>query len=390
MFVWIGIVLFWGSLLALAYTFIGYAIVMGILGKCFARQVQKAHLSDTDLPEVTVLLVACNEAERIAARLDNLLSADYPREKLSVLVVSDGSEDGMNARVQQYPDERVRLLALPERKGKANGLNCGMAAVTSPVVVYADARQRFEPQAIRELVAHFNDEKVGAVSGALEIVPSDPGVASGVGIYWKLEKFIRCNEGLTGSCMGCTGAIYAIRSKLFQPMPEDTLIDDVYTPMRVIEQGYRVTFEPSAVAIDPQPLDPDKERIRKPRTLAGNYQLMMRYPQWCLPFAGRTPLRLISHKYLRLFGPLMLGMMLVGNGMLLALHPLYWALMLGQVAYYAIAIYGLLAGGKGGKRQSIPASFLFLNYTAALGAWLYFSGRYKGAWQMASSAGKKT
>ena len=381
-------VLFWGGLLALAYTFVGYAVVIGVMGKCLPRRARKAFLPDAELPEVTVLLIACNEAERIGARLENLLSADYPAGKLSVLVVSDGSEDGMNELIANYPDERVRLLALPERKGKANGLNSGMAAITTPVVVYADARQRFEPRAIRELVAHFNDPQVGAVSGALEIVPSDPGVASGVGVYWKLEKFIRCNEGLTGSCMGCTGAIYAIRSELFQPMPEDTLIDDVYTPMRVIEQGYRVTFEPAAVAIDPQPLDPDKERIRKPRTLAGNYQLMMRYPQWCMPGVGRTPLRLISHKYLRLFGPWMLCAMLVGNILLLPLHPLYWALMLGHIAFYVVAILGLQAGTKGGKRQSIPASFLFLNYTAALGAWLYFSGKYKGAWQMASKVQK--
>ena len=231
-------------------------------------------------PLVTVIVVAHNEAQRIERRIENLLSLDYPREKLEIVIASDGSTDETvsRANVSKLPAcvcERSTTGA-----GKAAVLNDVVPSARGEIVVLADARQRFDAGTLRALVADFGDPRVGAVSGELVIRSraNDTGstIAAGASFYWRYEKFIRRNESRANSTVGATGAVYAIRRELFERIPDDTLLDDVLIPMKIISRGYRVLFEPGARAYDLAAASPRQEFVRKVRTIAGTFQLFAR------------------------------------------------------------------------------------------------------------------
>jgi len=369
---------FWVSLAGVAYTFLGYTILIQVLAKCFPRPTVKDGL--TELPSVSVVLVAFNEQKRIRARLENLLAADYPKEKLEIVVVTDGSTDETPAIVREIAGQNVRLLAQSDRRGKAACLNVGVPAATGNIVVLCDARQRFDAATIPNLVANFADDRVGAVSGELFIESSSSSVGGGVDIYWKLEKIVRESEARLSSVIGATGAVYAIRRELFQPLPVDTILDDVLIPMRIATAGHRVGFDPSAPAYDPQTTDPVKEKRRKRRTLAGNFQLMFRYPGWMMPWQTGLWWQLLSHKYSRVCAAWLLPTMFVSNAMLIS-KPLYEWLFYAHCGFYLLAALGSLFKGIKTKLLSIPSGFVFLNLMSVLGLWDYIRGTYRqGRW----------
>jgi cellulose synthase/poly-beta-1,6-N-acetylglucosamine synthase-like glycosyltransferase len=362
----IALLAFWLSAVALVYTFAGYGLLMVFLSR--RRAEKKA--PPGPLPEVTAIVVAHNEEERIVGRVTDLLASDYPAEKLRVLVVSDGSTDATVARAEGIHPDRVAVLTTAERSGKAAGLNAAMARATSEIVVLTDARQRFAADAIARLAGHFADPQVGAVSGALEIDPARSATGSGVDAYWRYEKMLRAAEARFDSCIGCTGAIYAVRRRLFTPIPGDTVLDDVVIPMQIAVAGHRVLHDPEAHAFDPQPLEPAAESLRKRRTLAGNFQMFCRYPAWLQPWRNRLWWQLLSHKYLRLAAPFFLGLVFVASCALRA-DPFYGAALALQGAFYVAAVLGLLFPALRGKLFSLPAGFVFLNLTVLRALWHY-------------------
>ena len=349
---------FWLSAIALAYTFAGYGALIALLAR--GRGVKSAPPAPP--PDVCAVLVAHNEETRIAARLENLLASDYPPEKLRILLVSDGSTDATLARAAALDPSRVTVLAQPVRAGKAAGLNTALAQATGDLIVFTDARQRFAPDAIARLAAHFADPRIAAVSGALEIDPARSAAGTGVDFYWRYEKSLRAAESRFDSCIGCTGAIYAIRRALFTPLPPDTVLDDVLIPMRLAVAGHRVIHDPAARAFDPQPLEPAAETLRKRRTLAGNFQMLFRHPAWLLPWRNRLWWQLLSHKYLRLCAPVFLIVLLAASAALAA-HPLYRTALALQLAFYLAATFGLIFPSLRGKFFALPAGFVFLNAT---------------------------
>ncbi len=367
--------IFWGSALMLGYTFAGYGVVVEILGRICRRT--PAKLPPSNLPSVSVVIVAHNEAARIADRVKNLLASDYTPDRLQIVLVSDGSTDATAEEAKAASQTRIQVVALAERAGKARGLNAGVALATGEIVIFADARQQFNPDAIRQLVGNFSDAKVGAVSGNHTMESASSNVGAGVDAYWKLEKKIRLAESQLDSSIGCTGAIYALRRALFQPIPEDTLLDDVVIPMQVAVKGYRVVFEPEAKCFDPLPSEPAREKNRKKRTLAGNFQMLFRHPAWLLPWKNRLWWQLISHKYLRIAAPLFLGLLLAAN-IGLARQPFYFVLLLGHVLCYLLAMIGILLPSLKVRLFSIPAGFFFLNGMTVAGFYSYLSGRYRG------------
>ncbi len=354
--------LFWLSGAALVYTFAGYAWLMRWLGRSARwghRALPAPGRDGCPQPSVTCVVVAFNEGARIAARAANLLAADYPAEKLSLIVVSDGSTDDTAARVRALGEPRVTLIEQPARAGKAAGLNAALAQCRSELVVFADARQRFDARTIGNLVRHFADPAVGAASGSLEIEAAESGVGQAVDAYWRMEKRLRADEARFDSCIGCTGAVYAIRRELFVPIPEDTLLDDVVIPMQIALQGRRVLHDPEAVAFDPQSLEPALEQSRKRRTLAGNFQMLFRHPHWLLPWRNRLWWQLISHKYLRLAAPALMAITFAANLALLG-NPFYRVLLAAQVAFYLCSIIGMTIRLKS-RLFALPAGFVFLN-----------------------------
>jgi cellulose synthase/poly-beta-1,6-N-acetylglucosamine synthase-like glycosyltransferase len=244
--------------------------------------------------------------------------------------------------------------------GKAAALNAAVARARYPILVFADARQRFAADAIRRLVSHFRDPEIGAVSGELildcETASSDSSVAEGVGAYWKYEKWLRRGESTVGSTVGVTGAIYAMRSWLWQPLPADTLLDDVLGPMRVVMRGYRVTFDGLAHAFDTTAKTASAELGRKVRTLAGNFQLLAQEPRLLLPGLNPVWLQFMSHKVARLLVPYALVSLLLSS---MALAPRSWfyaAACAAQLAFYALAAYGAVLDRRQSALPPAPSS----------------------------------
>ena len=371
--------LFWASLAALGYTFLGYPLLLGVLARIASQPALKSPPANP--PSVTVLLVAFNEEARIRPRVENLLATDYSAGQLEVLVVTDGSTDGTVAQLRAFADPRVRVLAREQRAGKAACLNAAIPTARGEIVVLCDARQRFAPHTIPELIANFSDPSLGAVSGALEIDPAATGVGGGVDLYWRLEKFIRASEGRFSSTIGATGAVYAIRRELFQPIPDDTLLDDVVIPMQIaVNHGKRVSFDPSAPAYDPQTTDPAKEKRRKLRTLAGNFQMLAHHPGWLLPWRTGLWWQLLSHKYSRIVAPVFMVTMLTGNAAL-AGETFYRWVLAAHLAFYALAALGLLLPALKWKPISVPAGFVFLNLMTVGGCVNWLRGAYRqGKW----------
>lgn len=374
--------LFWASLAMVTFTFLGYPLWLKCLARFRPRALTAA--SAAFAPPVSVVLCVHNEAARIKARLQNLLNSAWPADKIEIVIVSDGSTDNGAEIARGLGDARVRVIEQPERRGKPAGLNAGIAAAKGELVVLTDARQEFAPDTIARLVAHFTDASVGAVSGALTVAGSGAGVAGGVDAYWRLEKSLREAEARWDSCIGCTGAVYAIRRELYQPIPDDTLIDDVVIPMQIALGGKRVLFDPEARAFDPQTLEPERERIRKRRTLAGNFQMLFRYPGWLLPWRNRLWWQLLCHKYLRLAAPVFLLALFAANAALTA-GALYRALFWGQCAFYACALAGMAVRSIRFPLVSLPAGFVFLNLMTMAGLWYYLRGSRERGWEMAKT-----
>ena len=355
----------WGSLLFLGYTYLGYPVILALWSWLGRKPVARRPVT----PKVTIVIEAWNEAARLTARLENCLQQQYPTEQLDVVVVSDGSTDNIETVIRRFDPRHVRLLKLASRKGKAVALNYGVAAATGEIIVFADARQRFAPDAVAKLVSNFADPEVGAVSGEL-VLESSLGHEGrdGVGLYWRIEKWIRWKEGEIDSAIGATGAIYAIRRELFSPLPPGAVLDDVLIPMRIATRGYRIAFEREALAFDSMSRNYQEELGRKVRTLAGNYQAVSLCPDLIKPWRNRLFFRYVSHKLCRLVAPFALIALLLCN---LALMEVWYSyLLMAQAVGYGLAFVGWGLAGIGVRERWTSAAFAFclLNYAALAGA----------------------
>jgi poly-beta-1,6-N-acetyl-D-glucosamine synthase len=379
------LLLFWGSVFLILYTYAGYPLQLWLLTKVTTRPVQRGAIT----PEVTMIVVGFNEAHRIEAKLRTCLNQDYPADKLKVLFVSDGSTDSTAELFEHYPEPRVSALMCPQRRGKAACLNDGVAHVSSPLIVFTDARQRLHPQAVSRLVANFADPSIGAVSGELVFEAEDgTPFAEGMGAYWRYEKFIRSREALTGSVVGVTGALYAIRRECFHAIPAETILDDVAIPMQAAIKGWRISFEPGALAYDQPSSDAAKEKIRKVRTLAGNFQLLKLVPGLLNPW--RNPLwgRFMAHKMLRLVCPLAMLVALASNLALAASDAgVYQALAVLHIAgYLAISLAVLVPGLQRLAVLKLGATFFHLNLFVVLGFMSYMSQKQSHLWGSSTAA----
>ena len=352
-------VVFWLAVLILGYVCIGYPVLARVRAALRPRTRRRAPIE----PTVTIIIAAHNEGDRIERRLRNLLSLDYPANRLEIILGSDGSTDDTVERARAFESAGVVVHEFTNRRGKPALLNALVPRATGDIVVFADARQRFDRVALRALVANFADPGVGVVSGHLIMTAgTDAEIGSeGAAMYWHYEKLIRSTESRGGSTVGATGAIYAIRRSLFEPLPVDTILDDVLIPVRIARRGYQVVFEPAAKAFDIAPSTAQAELVRKARTIGGTFQLFAR-ERWLLnPRLNPLWFETVSHKALRLALPILLGALLLSNLALLEWWP-YRVTMAGQVAFYAAAIAG--CGHRRGR-----ALILKLPYTMCLLSW---------------------
>ncbi len=367
---------FWSSGALIGYTYIGYMAWLWIRAQLRPWPVQHG-FSDAS---VSVVMVVRNEERVLADKLSNLLELDYPTEHWQIVVVSDGSTDRTEAILREYANHpRVSVVMNQLSSGKACGLNDAMEVAEGDIIVFTDARQKIEPGAVRLLLDNFADASVGAVSGELMLGDYNAGEAvRGMGLYWKIEKTIRELESASGSVVGATGALYAMRPKFVVPLPPQTILDDVYLPMEVVRNGARVIFEPRARAWDAVSLGADREFRRKVRTLSGNYQLLQLAP-WIL--SGSDPIRFefVSHKLLRLLVPFALMAMLISSAFLS--HPIYRMALVLQSLLYGLAVVGMLQIKPGivSRVADAALTFVVLN-TAAVFAFMNFVRGRTAAW----------
>lgn len=400
---------FWPFVLLLGYTYLGYPLAIR-LRAARRKGGHRGALQQTDpvsmmcrgrpqggppLPHVSLLVIAYNEGARIGEKIENLLQLDYPRDLLEIVVASDGSTDDTVARAQAYEAAGVRALAFSRRRGKPAVLDEVVPSLGGSIVVLADARQMFEREALQCLVAPFADARVGAVSGELRLHArlSETGVTDGVGFYWRYEKFLRLQESAVDSTLGTTGAIYAIRRELFEPIPADTILDDVVIPARIVRRGLRVLFEPRARAYDAPFVTASAELARKTRTIAGTFQLFAR-ERWLLnPWENRIWFQTVSHKGLRLLLPVFHAGAFVTNVALAAVSPFYEVLLVGQVLFYLAALAGVFIKKRGARPiplfslLSVPYAMCLLNWATLVAFVRFATGRQQATWQRALDAG---
>ena len=383
----LGAFVFWAAAALLGYTYLGYPLLLAAWARGRLRAAPRQDL----WPSVSLLVVAHDESGRVEGRLRNLLSLDYPRDRTDLMLASDGSTDDTVARARAFEPEGVRVLAFSVRRGKPAVLSETVPLARGEIVVLADARQRFEPGALRALVAPFADPRVGAVSG--ELLLDADGARSfgqGVGLYWRYEKWIRATEARVDSTVGSTGAIYAIRRELFEPIPDDTILDDVLIPMRIVRRGYRVLFEPLARAHD-RAVESRDEFRRKVRTLAGNFQLFAREPWLLDPRHNRLWLQTVSHKALRLLTPFLLLAALAGS-MFLEPPVLARLALTAQAEFYAAALVGHVLRHRRMKTPvtTVPYVVCVLAVATLVALARFVTGRQAVTWDKDRGTGVKT
>lgn len=360
----------------LGYTYVGYPLLIGALARLRPLKTERDR---SYTPMVSALLPAYNVAGYLDAKLDSLLALDYPKDKFEILVLSDGSTDGTDELLARRAasDPRVRYLRSEQRRGKPSGLNLMKQEARGEILLMTDARQPLVAGSLRALVQHFADPTVGCVSGNL-VLEGD----AGSGVYWRYENWIREQEASFRSMVGVTGPIYAIRKEDLPLLPEDIILDDLFTPMTLRLQGKKLIFEKAAVAID-QAFDDDREFGRKARTLAGNYQAFARLPQLLNPFRNPSFLETFSHKILRLAGPGLL-VALAASSAHQALSPkssTATRLVMGSLAGAQIAFYvAAAAGPRAGKLPGVARTFVMMNAASVVGLWRWARGAQKVTW----------
>jgi biofilm PGA synthesis N-glycosyltransferase PgaC len=370
----------WFSIVLLGYVYLGYPVLAALRATFLEKPRRRAPIE----PTVSIIVIAHNEADRIAPRIENLLALDYPRDRLEIVIGSDGSTDDTVQRARRYGYRGVIVRAFREHRGKPAIVNALVPIVRGEIVIFADARQRFDAGTVRALVANFADAQVGAASGELVLTAEGGTAAAGQGtaFYWRYEKFIRSTEGRVDSTVGATGAIYAIRRELFETIPEDTLLDDVLIPLRIVRRGYRVVFEPEARAHDTASATARQEFVRKTRTIAGTFQLLSREAWLLNPFSNRLWFETVSHKVLRLALPMLHAAFLVSTAAL-ADAGLYGLMLAGQVMFYAAALIG--ATQRRTRRRSIvftaPCAMCLLIWATIVGFVRFITHRQQVTWE---------
>lgn len=377
--------LFWVSVSAILYTYLGYPVALFLIGFVLRKPVAKKPCE----PFVSVVISAFNEEKAIEQKLLNLLELDYPEDKLEILVGSDGASDQTDQIVSKFHSTRIRFFRFVKNFGKPHVLKALVEEARGDILLFTDTRQELDRGALKALVSNFSDPKVGSVSGELYLkskAEAVGSVGSGMDAYWRYEKFLRKKESEIGSMLGATGAIYAIRKMLFPKiLPADILVDDMYIPFTAISKGYRAVFESEALAFDRVSERSSEEFKRKVRTLAGNYQIFAHFPELLNPLKSPIGWQLISHKLLRLSVPFFLLVVFVSNLFLLA-EPFYVFTLVAQLVFYGLAGYEALRVRTEVLYKGIgylPYMFCLLNYSAVMGLIRFLKGEQKVTWERA-------
>ncbi len=367
--------LFWLATGLVLYTFLGYPLLVELLARVRPRPNVTADIE----PPVTLVIPAYNEQSVIAAKIENSLALDYPTGRLTILVVDDGSDDDTALVAGKYA--AVQVVRQPERRGKAAAVNRAMPLVTGEIVLFSDANAMFAPGALRAVIRHFADPAVGGVAGEKRVQ------GGGEGLYWRYESFLKARDSRVSSVMGATGEIFAVRRRAFRPVQEDSIIEDFMMSMGLVAEGWRVIYEPAAVAYEPPTPSLAGDWDRRTRIAAGGFQSLARLPEMLDPRRGLVAWQYLSHRALRwAVTPFLLPALLILN-LLLWPKRLYRPLLLGQAFFYALGLLGY-RDARRGRAAGLPYAifyFLMANMAAIAGFLRYLRGRQPVTWRKVRS-----
>jgi cellulose synthase/poly-beta-1,6-N-acetylglucosamine synthase-like glycosyltransferase len=373
---------FWVALALIVYTYIVFPVVLFLRGLFSRRPFHSAEIT----PQVSMIVAAYNEAQSIGQKLENALSLDYPKDRLELIIASDGSDDGTNDIVLGYAEQGVTLLALP-RLGKIGALNRAVEAATGEILVFSDANSIFSSDALRTLMKPFADPEVGGVAGNQCYLAEDQGRSAGTSerLYWGLDRKLKSLQSSAGNAISATGAIYAIRRSLYRPVPPG-VTDDFVISTGVIVQGYRLVFVPDAIAYEPVAESSQLEFGRKVRVITQGLRGVLVMRELLNPFRhGFYAIQLFSHKVLRrlMFAPFLV--LLLANLFLWDETELFYRLvLLAQVVFYGCALAGMvLARRKIGQLRifTIPYYFCMVYLAALVATWNVIRGRQITSWR---------
>ena len=379
-------IILWVSIGGLAAIYAGYGIVIVLINK-FSRKQHEIKLREELMPEVAVLIAAFNEDEIIAGKIENTLLLNYPANKLHIYVISDGTTDRTNEIVSTY--KNVTLLYQPARKGKSAAINRAMPFVEQPITIFTDANVMIDKEAIRAIVKHYVRTKVGGVSGEKVVMHDErASAASTEGLYWKYESFLKKQDALLYSVAGAAGEMFSIRTALFEPIPEDTLLDDFTIAMNIIRKGYQVKYEATALACENPSLNINEEYKRKVRIAAGGIQTTLR----CLDILnpreyGIFAFQFLIHRVSRwTIAPVLIVTAFISNLLLIKESDVYLELFVLQLVFHIAALTGWYLGNRNIKIKAlhVPFYFEFMHYCVVMGWIRYFKGNQKAAWQKAT------
>jgi cellulose synthase/poly-beta-1,6-N-acetylglucosamine synthase-like glycosyltransferase len=373
--------LFWFALGALIYIYIGYPLLLAVIG-WFSRP-GRANLSYT--PRLSVLIAAYNEELSIQKKIEDTLGLDYPAERLEILILSDGSTDRTDAIVHSFANPRVRLLRIEGRKGKTNAQNEGVAAASGEVLVFSDATTVYHPQALRFLASNYSDPAVGAVSGRYQYFDPAGNSPTGLGsvAFWNYENFIKTAQSRIRTITGCCGCIYSVRRPVYSVLSPD-IISDLVQPLHVIRKGYRVVFEHRALAFEETTQSTSEEFSMRVRVVTRGIRGMLSVPDllkpWMYPWIS---LQLWSHKALRWLVPFFMMMLLLSNFALWNHHQYQYRLFLSvQVFFYLLScLSAWLPIHRTWRLLGIPLYFCILNAAALVSVIEVLRGKKYTTWR---------
>ena len=381
------IALFVIGIIVVFYAYLGYGLLLYVLIK-IKRVFNKSPLvSPIFEPEVTLLVAAYNEEDFIQSKIENSLALDYPQGKLKFLFVTDGSSDKTAEIISKYP--AIQLMHKPERRGKIAAVERSMPYVVTEIVVFTDANTLLNKGAIKNIVRHYANPKVGVVSGEKRILNrnADEAVGAGEGIYWKYESLLKKWDYELYSVVGAAGELFSIRTALYRPIPPDSLIEDFYMTLQIAKRGHKIAYDPEAFALEEPSASVGEELKRKIRIAAGGIQSVARMKELLNPFRyGWLSFQYISHRVLRwTLAPLALPVIFISNLMLMPVNSFFYTMFWLQCAFYIIALIGYWMERKNLRLKLlfVPYYFCLMNYAVYRGFFRYIRGSQSVLWEKA-------
>ncbi len=384
-------IFFWTSLFIVFYSYLGYGILLWVLvklKKIFRPPSGKDN--STFQPAVALVIAAYNEEDYIEEKIENSLQLNYPKELLELIFVTDGSTDRTPEIISRYPS--IKLLHLPERKGKSAAMNRSIEHIHASIIVFCDANTSLNKDCIKEIVKHYADPKVGGVAGEKRIIEKNinTAAASGEGFYWRYESFLKKLDSDLHSTVGAAGELFSVRKQLFEPAPEGTIIEDFVQSLKVCTKGYVLRYEPNAYAAEAPSASIEEEMKRKVRICAGAFQAMIllkeifnvfKYPVLSFQF--------ISHRVLRwTICPIALIVILLSKALIVYMGApaFYLYMLILQCGFYVMAIAGWMLANRRiqVKIFHVAFYFLFMNIAVVLGFRRFLRNKQSVLWEKAS------